>query len=165
MPSGFLRRVRTAVLTRDGGGLTDAHLLSCFIERRDAAAFEALVRRHGPMVFGVCRRVLGDSHDAEDAFQATFLALVRKAASLASRELVGHWLYGVAHRTALYCRRTASRRRAVEKQVQHMPEREVVDPEPRHDLRRLLDQELSRLPGVYRLPVVLCELGGKTRQE
>jgi RNA polymerase sigma factor (sigma-70 family) len=162
--SGALRHLGGAALLH-GSALSDGQLLERFLRDRDEPAFEALVRRHAPMVFGVCRRVLGDSHEAEDAFQATFLALVQKAASLASRELVGHWLYGVAHRTALYCRRTASRRRAVEKQVEQMPEREVVDPEPRKELRLLLDRELSRLPEVYRVPVVLCDLGGKPRQE
>src|SRR5262249_11677597 len=95
----------------------------------------------------------------------TFLALVRKAGSLRSRELVGHWLYGVAYRTALYSRRTTSRRRAVEKQVERMPERQALEPEPLSDLRPLLDRELGRLPEVYRIPVVLCELEGKARQE
>jgi hypothetical protein len=87
MPSGFLRRVRSVVLTRDGS-LADTQLLACFTERRDPAAFEALLRRHGPMVLGVCRRILGDSHDADDAFQAVFLIFVRKAGSIALRETV-----------------------------------------------------------------------------
>jgi RNA polymerase sigma factor (sigma-70 family) len=162
--SGVLRHLSDAALLRDGAP-SDGWLLERYLGNRDEPAFEALVRRHGPMVLGVCRRVLGDCHEAEDAFQATFLALVRKAASIGSRELVGNWLYGVAYRTALYSRRTASRRRAVEKQVGQMPERKVVEPEPLPDLRPLLDRELSRLPEVYRIPMVLCDLGGKTRQE
>jgi RNA polymerase sigma factor (sigma-70 family) len=165
MPSGFLRRVRSAVLTRDGGGLTDAQLLSCFVERRDAAAFEALVRRHGPMVLGTCRRILGDTHDAEDAFQAVFLVLVRKAASMASREAVGGWLYGVAYRTALAARTKRRRRRAREKQVEAMPEPRVEPDDAWVELKPLLDRELSRLPEKFRVPVVLCDMEGLPRRQ
>jgi DNA-directed RNA polymerase specialized sigma24 family protein len=100
-----------AVLLRDGAGLTDGQLLECYVSRRDEAAFEALVRRHGPMVFGVCRRVLHHHQDSKDAFQATFLVLARKAASVAPPETVGNWLYGVAYRTALNAKRAAKRRR------------------------------------------------------
>jgi RNA polymerase sigma factor (sigma-70 family) len=163
--SDFLRQLGGGALARDGGALSDGQLLERFLRDRDGPAFEALLRRHGPMVFGVCRRVVRRTHDAEDAFQATFLALVHKAASVFPRELVGHWLYGVAYRTALNARRLAARRGAREIQVDKMPEREVVQPEPAPDLRPLLDQELSRLPEVYRVPVVLCDLGGKPRQE
>src|SRR5947209_15110665 len=108
MPTGPIHQavehLRQAALPRDGAGLTDGQLLDHFLARRDPAAFEALVRRHGPMVLGVCRRLLGDAHDAEDAFQATFLVLVRKAASVRPREAVGNWLHGVARRTALKAR-------------------------------------------------------------
>src|SRR5690242_3517088 len=97
----ILSYLRRAVAPREGGGTTDAQLLEGFIACRDEVAFEALVRRHGPMVLGVCRRVLGNAHDAEDAFQATFLVLVRKAATVRPPGMVGNWLYGVAHRTAL----------------------------------------------------------------
>src|SRR3954464_5485211 len=92
-------------------GPTDGQLVEDFVRRRDEAAVAALVRRHGPMVWGVCRRVLGDHHLAEDAFQAPFLVLVRKAASIAAPELVANWLYGVAHQTAVRARTTAARRR------------------------------------------------------
>src|SRR5215467_6965934 len=92
--SDVIQHLRRTVLLREGCGLTDGQLLGCFIEHRDEAAFAALVRRHGPMVWGVCRRLL-NHHDAEDAFQATFLVLVRKAASIRSRGIVGNWLYGV----------------------------------------------------------------------
>jgi RNA polymerase sigma factor (sigma-70 family) len=90
-------------------------MLECFVSRRDEAAFEALVRRHGPMVLGVCRRVLRQLQDAEDAFQASFLVLARKAAAISQRELLGNWLYGVAYRTALDARAANSRRRARER--------------------------------------------------
>src|SRR5262249_32184971 len=154
--SSFLRQLGGGALSRDGGALTDGQLLEHFLRDRDELAFEALVRRHGPMVLGVCRRVVGNTHDAEDAFQATFLALVHKAPAVVPRELVGHWLYGVAYRTALNARRLAARRGARELQVDKMPEREVTEPQPSPDLRPLLDRELSRLPEVYRVPVVLC---------
>src|SRR5271169_374344 len=109
--------LRRAALLREGAGLTDGQLLECYIRSQEEAAFAALVRRHGPMVWGVCRRVLRCHQDAEDAFQATFLVLIRKARSLVPREMVGNWLYGVAHQTALKARATSARRGTREKQV------------------------------------------------
>src|SRR5260370_17015515 len=99
-----LHRLRQVVLLENGGGLTDGQLLEGFIARRDEAAFEALVRRHGPMVLGVCRRIIGHEPDAEDAFQAAFLVLVRRAASIVPREKIANCLYGVAYRTPLQAR-------------------------------------------------------------
>jgi RNA polymerase sigma factor (sigma-70 family) len=114
------------------------------------------------MVWGVCRRLLGH-HDAEDAFQATFIVLVRKAASIKPREMVGNWLYGVARQAALQAR-TAARRRAREIQVTQMPDTEV--PQDRWaDVRPILDEELSRLPDHYRAVIVLCDLEGRSRKE
>src|SRR5688572_5887754 len=112
--SGILGHIRRATLLRGGEGLTDGQLLEDYLGRGDEAALAVLVQRHGPMVWGVCRRVLGNWHDAEDAFQATFLVLFRKAASLASRELLAGWLYRVAYRTALKARATAGKRKARE---------------------------------------------------
>lgn len=163
--SRFLSRLRGAFLARDGAGLTDAQLLGRFVERRDEAAFEALLRRHGPMVFGVCRRVLGNNDDARDAFQATFLVFVRKAASLASRGAVGGWLHGVAYRTALEARSRRARRRARERQVEVMPQPMAEPDNDWQELLVLLDRELNRLPEKYRMPVVLCELEGKSRKD
>jgi RNA polymerase sigma factor (sigma-70 family) len=160
-----LNHLRRAVLLRDGGGLNDAQLLERFLTHRDEAAVEALVRRHGAMVMGVCRRVLPNRHDAEDAFQATFLVLVRKAASIATRELLANWLYGVAYNTALKARAGAARRRAREKPMAETPEPQAAGPDPWEDLRPLLDRELNLLPNRYRAPVVLCDLEGRTHKE
>src|SRR5262245_55506499 len=113
MPTSVIEHLRRVALSCDGAGLGDGEMLGRFIERHDEAALAALVKRHGPMVWGVCRRLL-NHHDAEDAFQATFLVLVRKAATIAPREMVANWLYGVAHQTALQARRSAARRRARE---------------------------------------------------
>src|SRR5215204_1057771 len=101
-----VQHLRRTGLLRDRVGLTDGQLLEEFLGRRDEAALAVLVRRHGPMVWGVCRRVLNNYHDAEDAFQTTFLVLVRKADSVTPREMVANWLYGVAHQTALKARAT-----------------------------------------------------------
>src|SRR5262245_39592926 len=144
---------------------TDGQLLDSFAAHGETAALEALVRRHAPMVWGVCRRVLRNHHDAEDAFQATFLVLVRKAASIYPRAKVGDWLYGVAHQTALKARATRAKRRVRERSVTEMPEPAVTEPDLWGDLQPLLDLELSRLPEKYRTVIVLCDLGGKTGRE
>jgi RNA polymerase sigma factor (sigma-70 family) len=162
--SQAIRQLRDAALLRDEERLRDGELLGAFVTARDAAAFEELLRRHGPMVLGVCRRVLRDAHDAEDAFQAAFLVLARRAASVVPREAVGNWLYGVACRTALEARRMIARRRAREKQAAAAPRPTDSEPCP-PDLHDLLDHELSRLPDKLRLPVVLCDLEGRTRRE
>src|SRR5262245_41798331 len=108
-----IRHLRRAT-GRQEGDERDADLLDAFVARRDEAAFSTLVRRHGRMVLGVCRRVIGRHADAEDAFQATFLVLARKAASLIRRDLLANWLYGVAYRTALEARTRMIRRHAAE---------------------------------------------------
>jgi RNA polymerase sigma-70 factor (ECF subfamily) len=153
-----IRHLRKAVLLPAGGSLTDGQLLESFLGAGGEAAFEALVRRHGPMVLGVCRRILGNAADADDAFQATFLVLLRKASIIRPRDLVGNWLYGVAYRTALRARAMAARRRAKEKEVRAMAKPEARVDDGLEEAIRLLDQELNRLPEKYRLPVVLCEL-------
>jgi len=164
-PQKIVRKLRWTLLLPGGGDLSDAQLLARFINEHDDAAFAALVKRHGPMVLGVCRRLLGNVHDADDAFQATFLILVHKAASLKSRELVGNWLYGVAYKTALAARAKNSRRRSKEKQVIAMTEPAVTPPDDWSEVRPMLDQELSRLGHAYREAIVLCDLEGKTRKE
>ena len=112
--------------------MSDGQLLTCFVGQRDEAAFEALVRRHGPMVWGVCRRTLGNHHDAEDAFQATFLVLARKAPSIKAREALAGWLYGVAYNVAQKARAMTLKRQSRERQVAEMPEPEAArQEEPR----------------------------------
>src|SRR6516164_5799813 len=160
-----IHHLRRTVFLQEGAGLTDGQLLEDFINRRNATALAALVQRHGPMVWGVCRRVLRNDHDAEDAFQAAFLVFVRKAGSIVPRQMVANWLYGVAHQTALNARTAASRRKGRERQVAEMPESAVAEQDLWHDLKPILDEELSRLPDKYRSVVVLCDLEGKTRKE
>src|ERR1700736_1405558 len=125
--SQVIQTLRQATLPHEGAGLTDGQLLERYVQSREETAFAALVHRHGPMVWGVCRRVLRSHHDAEDAFQATFLVFVRKAAAIAARELVANWLYRVAHQTALKARATVARRKGRERQVTAMPEPAVVE--------------------------------------
>jgi RNA polymerase sigma factor (sigma-70 family) len=163
--NGVVRHLRRIARAPDLGSRSDGQLLEQFLLHQDEAAFEVLVRRWGPMVLGVCRRVLGDRHDAEDAFQATFLVLLRKARSLTRPELLGNWLYGVAYYTAQNARASRARRRAAERQVSAMPAPTASDREIASDLLPLLDAELSRLPEKYRAPLVLCELHGKSRKE
>src|SRR5205814_1898208 len=118
-----------------------------------------------PMVWGVCRRILSNHHDAEDALQATFLVLIRKAASVRPNSMVGNWLYGVARQTALKARATAAKRRTRVRQVVDMPDPAAKEQELSGDLHALLDQELSRLPDKYRVAIVLCDLEGETRKQ
>src|SRR5215475_370130 len=167
MPTGDLRmglqRLRRALMP-DGGHLTDGELLARFVAARDEAAFEALVYRHGPMVLGLCRRVLSSPHDAEDAFQATFLILARKANSVVKRDSVGSWLFAVAQRTAREARAVLARRRARERPMDSIPHPEVSPAEP-EDWRLILDREVAQLPEQYRKPVLLYHLGGWSHRE
>jgi RNA polymerase sigma factor (sigma-70 family) len=152
------------ILLREAGGSTDAELLDRFVTSREEAALESLVLRHGPMVWGVCRRILRRHHDAEDAFQATFLLLTRKAASISPRDMLGNWLHGVACRTALNCRALAARSGARESQASVLPEPQV-QPDPMSELRAVIDEEVGRLPVNYRAVIVLCGLEDRTRTE
>ena len=161
MPTGLPKLI--ALLRQTGGGLSDDRLLARFVANRDEGAFAALVRRHGPMVWGVCRRVLGHHHDAEDAFQAAFLVLAQKAAAVRPGAALGPWLYGVAHKVALKAA-AAVRRRSRERQAKDMPH-PAVAPADVPDWRPLLDRELGRLSARYRAAVVLCDLEGQSRNE
>lgn len=144
---------------------TDAQLLGTFVRHRDPAAFEAIVRRHGPMVYGVCRRVVGHAPDADDAFQAVFVVLARRANSVRPREKLADFLFGVAYRTALKARARLARRRTREKQVDAMPDVAAAPTDTWSDLQPVIDQELAALPDALRLPVLLCDLEGRTQRE
>jgi RNA polymerase sigma factor (sigma-70 family) len=145
---------------------SDEELLQKFVRARDDRAFDALVRRHGPMVLGVCRRILHNVQDAEDAFQATFLLLVRKAPALTRPELLGNWLYGVASRTAMKGRRQTIRRTQRERKAATVVTADSsLEAEAVCEMQRVLDEELERLPTKYRAPLVLCYLRGMTNHE
>lgn len=163
MGIGVLARARDPEPTAAPGHLSDAELLDRFTRSRDAGAFAALVRRHGPMVFGVCRRVLRDPNDAEEAFQVTFLVLVRKAGGLREPGRLANWLYGVANRVARKARVSAARRGRHERAAAGPDQ--IIPPEPTDsDLRAVLDEEMVALPDKYRAPLVLCYLEGLTNE-
>jgi RNA polymerase sigma factor (sigma-70 family) len=144
-------------------GIADGQLLKSFITERDEAAFAALVRRHGPMVLGVCRRILRNPHDSDDAFQATFLVLVQKARWVTNQQALAAWLYTVAYRSALQVQLRNRRRQNRERQVA-MRHPETKTPEAQ-DWQPVLDRELNRLPEKYRAPLILCDLQGQPRRE
>ena len=157
---GSLRRLAARSAAEAG----DAHLLERFARQRDESAFAELVARHGRLVLGVCRRVLADHHAAEDAFQATFLVLARKARSLRRGGTLANWLFGVAYRVAKKARTTEARRRKRDRIAGTERLRDVPPPEA-SDWLPVLDAELNRLPAAYREAVVLCYLEGKSRAE
>jgi RNA polymerase sigma factor (sigma-70 family) len=148
--------------------LDDEQLLDRFLNQDNEAAeaaFRAIVVRHGPMVLGVCRHVLNQQQDAEDAFQATFLVLARKAGSIRDRRVLARWLYEVAYRIAMRAKTNGVRRRAHERQGGEMVATVSVDDHSWRELRPVLHDEVNRLPEKYRLPVILCYLEGKTNEE
>ncbi len=164
----LLRRLRTR-LPPTSGEPTDEQLLDSFLARRvmpeaGEDAFAAIVRRHGPMVRGVCRRMLRNDADADDAFQAVFVVLVRKADAVRPRSQLGNWLYGVAVNVARRCRDGIMRRRTQEL-ITDVPQRETDNMHDASELRAVIDQELSGLPDAYRAAVVACDLEGATRTE
>jgi len=161
--TSVLRHVRGLIGMTAAEDLTDGQLLERFCQDCDEASFAVLVRRHGPLVQRVCRRVLNDSHAAEDAFQATFLVLARKAATIRQRSSIAGWLYEVAYHLSLRARGNAARRKIREKEAGEMPR--VSEDNDQSELRELLDAELQQLPEKYRTPLVLCYLEGKTNEE
>jgi RNA polymerase sigma factor (sigma-70 family) len=174
MRSGVANELRAIINGGTVAGLTDGQLLERFAGRRGEEAepaFTALVTRHGPLVFGVCQSLLRNPHDAEDAFQATFLVLARKAGSLRQPDLLGPWLHGVAHRTARRLKDKNSRRRRHEAEAamsgvlaSNNPNRHESG-QPNRDEIEALHQEIERLPQRYRTAIVLCDLQGLTHEE
>jgi RNA polymerase sigma factor (sigma-70 family) len=161
----LVHNIRCLVSAPRGAEDGDGQLLERFLTRNDQTAFETLLHRHGPSVLSLCRRLLRDTHLAEDAFQATFLVLARKAGSIARRSSVGSWLYGVAYRVALKARAQTLRRQTHERQLAAMTAADPSYQESHSDVQPILDEEINRLPEKYRAPVLLCYLEGKTKEE
>jgi RNA polymerase sigma factor (sigma-70 family) len=160
-----LRHIRGMVAAEQAGHLPDGELLQRFATCHEESAFAALVRRHGPLVLGVCRRVLHDRHDAEDAFQAAFLALARHAGTVGRRGSVGGWLHRVAYHAAVKVRTRTARRQEYELRAESPPSADPLAEVSGRELMALLDEEVQRLPDEYREPLVLCYLEGKTRDQ
>ncbi len=161
---GVREYIRRVIGLNSGPPLPDGQLLEQYVTRRDEAAFVGLVHKYGPLVLGVCQRVLQDTHAAEDAFQATFLVLIRKAPTLDRRGSLGNWIYSVAYRTAVKARARAAQRRVRERHALDMLTKPNGEP-GWDDLRPVIDEEINRLPEKYRAPLILCYLQGKTNQE
>ncbi len=161
----ILRQLHTLMATQKAEGQTDGPLLERFVSQRDEAAFAALLERHGPMVLGVCRRILHDEHRAEDAFQATFLVLVRKASSIRKQQSIASWLHGVALRLARNAKVDATRATQPDARNASRAAADVQAEISWQEAQKILDDELQRLPDNYRLPLVLCYLEGLTRDE
>ncbi|MBL8798993.1 MAG: sigma-70 family RNA polymerase sigma factor [Planctomycetia bacterium] len=170
-----LRHLRGLLGPNRTGEPSDGQLLERFVQRRDESAFALLMQRHGPLVLSVCRRVLHDPNDVDDAFQAVFVVLVRRAGAVDRNRSLASWLHGVAYRTALKARARAARLRSREQQAEAMPsiaaaEIDALAADPGgslalHEMRVVLDDELNRLPEKYRAPLLLCYLEGKTNEQ
>jgi len=163
--STVISYLRMTVCAGTWAGAADEELLEGFAAHREEAAFAALVRRHGPLVWGVCRRLLVHPQDAEDAFQATFLVLARKAAAIGRHKPLANWLFGVARRAALNMRALRARRARHEQSRGELPDVHATVDCPWDDGQAVLDEELARMPAKYRLPILLCGLEGMTHAE
>jgi RNA polymerase sigma factor (sigma-70 family) len=161
----LLRHVRRLIGTSADAPASDGQLLDRFVAEKDPDAFAALMARHGGMVLGVCRRVLGHEQEAEDAFQATFLVLARKSGSIRRHDSLAGWLCRVAYRVAVTARARATRRRDLERQATDMARSVSPCDTAGQELRLMLDEELNHLPRKYHAPLVLCYLEGKTHEE
>lgn len=164
-PIGFIIGHLHKMAPPAGEEATDGQLLEDFIGHCDETAFAALVSRHGPLVLSVCRRVLGNDHDAEDAFQVTFLILARKASAIRKRPSLGGWLYEVAHNVALRAKANMTRRRESERQVPPVQPALPLAESDHQEVCAVLPEELKRLPEKYRMPMVLCYLENKTHEQ
>jgi RNA polymerase sigma factor (sigma-70 family) len=160
--TAVLEYLRKICATEELQKLPDGDLLERFLTAREEAAFAVVVHRHGPMVLGVCQRVLGDTHDAEDAFQATFMVLVRRAGSVRREAPLSNWLYGVAQRVALKSWAKMAARRSRQRELREMPRTEPLDELTWQELRPVLDEEIARLPQQCRAAIVHCYLEGKS---
>jgi RNA polymerase sigma factor (sigma-70 family) len=163
--NGMLHHLRKVAAVQTYRGLSDRELLERFASARDEAAFTVLIERHGPMVLGVCRRALPNFHDAEDACQAAFLVLARKAASVRKKTSLSSWLHGVACRLALTIKRDHARRKSRERTVDTPAPRDPAAEVTWREVQTILDEELQQLPERYRAPLILCYLECITRDE
>jgi RNA polymerase sigma factor (sigma-70 family) len=163
--SPILHLIRRVVEDRRLKDLPDQELLRHFLAKHDQAAFDALLRRHGSMVLDVCRNVLGNEQDAEDAFQATFLVLAQKAGAVRNASSVGSWLYGVAYRTAIRARTCSARRRKRDACIPSRTATPVGDDLTWREVQQVLHAELNRLPERHRAPLVHCYLEGKSQAD
>jgi RNA polymerase sigma factor (sigma-70 family) len=163
--NGVFHRLRALAAVHTSRACNDRELLERFLTAEDEAAFTLLVERHGPMILGLCRRLLRDRHEADDACQATFLVLARKARSVRKQESLASWLHGVAYRVSISLRRQRARRVRRERSACKTAVQEPDDGLTWRELRPVLDEELQRLPERYRAPLILCYLEGKTRDE
>ena len=161
----LLRQLRRLAVSRESSGLSDVQLLERFVATRDEAAFEVLVWRHGPLVLSMCRRVLRHEQDAEDSFQATFLALARKASSIGKRQALASWLYTVAFRIALQAKRGRQKRCTRDRITAGPPTNGLVNEIIARDVANRVDEEVNRLSERYRVPIILCYFEGKTYEE
>jgi RNA polymerase sigma factor (sigma-70 family) len=160
----ILRQVHRLAAARELA-TPDSELLQRYLAWRDEAAFAALVERHGPMVLGVCRSVLRQRQDAEDAFQATFVVLASRADSIRRRDGLASWLHGVARRVALKARAAGTRRKVLEAKAPPTSAEVMPDELTWSELREILHAELAALPEHFREPLVLCYLEGLTQEE
>ncbi len=160
-----LQHLRDLFRTGTVVGLTDGQLLARYAAFKDGPAFEALVARHGPMVVATCRAILKHDHDIEDAFQATFLVLARKAGSVRTGDALGGWLHRVAYRIAVQARGEVKRRCRIESEIAVMEISDTTRPSIDVDLRSIVHEEIERLPERERQPVVLCDLEGLTYEQ
>lgn len=161
----ILQRIRQLVGVPPDAEVTDGQLLNRYVVHREDDAFALLLQRHGPMVLGLCKRLIREPHAAEDAFQATFMVLVRKADSIIKQDSLASWLYGVAYRTARRVRSTTDRHRPVEFSTMQEPCKDAADHASWQQLRPVLDEEVNRLPEKFRAPVILCYIEGKSNDE